>query len=130
MGTPIPEQRLLNQLITGPGRRRPADVVAWCGAVQAQEYDAAKWGVGLRMHDGAVDRTIERAFDRGQILRTHVMRPTWHFVTPRDIRWLLELTAPRVHRRMSPYIGDWSSTRERFAAGPGSSNGRFATATT
>ena len=100
---PITEQRLLNQLITGPGRRRPADVVAWCGAVQAQEYDAAKWGVGLRMHDGAVDQAIERAFDLGQILRTHVMRPTWHFVTPHDIRWLLELTGPRVHSRMSPY---------------------------
>lgn len=39
---------------------------------------------------------MERAFDEGGILRTHVLRPTWHFVTPADIRPLLQLTAPRV----------------------------------
>jgi hypothetical protein len=99
----IAERRLLNQGITGAGRSRPADVVAWSGAVQAQEYEAAKWGLGLRMKDAAVDRQVERAFERGEILRIHVMRPTWHFVTPKDIRWLLQLTAPLVHRRMSTY---------------------------
>jgi hypothetical protein len=31
------------------------------------------------------------------------MRPTWHFVTPSDIRWMVELTAENVHRRMSTY---------------------------
>jgi hypothetical protein len=45
----------------------------------------------------ATDATIEAAFTRGAILRTHMMRPTWHFVTPADIRWFLELTAPRVN---------------------------------
>ena len=96
-------RRLRNQCITGVGRRTPADVVASSGAVQAQEYEPAKWGLGLRMQDGATDAQIERAFELGEILRTHVMRPTWHFVTPDDIRWLLELTAPRVHQRMAPY---------------------------
>ena len=75
----------------------------WLGAVQAQEYEAAKWGLGLRLRAGATDAEIERAFEQGRILRTHVMRPTWHFVTPADIRWLLELTAPRVQRVMAPY---------------------------
>jgi hypothetical protein len=55
------------------------------------------------MRAGAGGAEIERAFEEGLILRTHVMRPTWHFVTPADIRWLLELTAPRVHRVMSTY---------------------------
>ena len=96
-------RRLRNQSITGVGRRTPADVVASSGAVQAQVYEPAKWGLGLRMQDGATDAQIERAFERGEILRTHVMRPTWHFVTSDDIRWLLELTAPRVHQRMAPY---------------------------
>jgi hypothetical protein len=96
-------QRLHNQYITRPGRRRPADLVAWLGAVQAQEYPAAKWALALRMANGVTDAQIERAFDEGRILRTHVMRPTWHFVTPSDIRWMLELTAPRVHRAMSSY---------------------------
>lgn len=91
----------MNQGITGAGRRRAADVVAWSGAVQAQEYEAAKWGLGLRMTDAAIDAQVERAFERGEILRTHLMRPTWHFVTPKDIRWLLELTAPRVRQFMS-----------------------------
>jgi hypothetical protein len=41
--------------------------------------------------------------DQGRILRTHVLRPTWHFVTPADLRWMLELTAPHLHRVMSSY---------------------------
>jgi hypothetical protein len=52
---------------------------------------------------GAVDATVERAFEEGRILRTHLMRPTWHFVTPADIRWMLDLTGARVQRVMAPY---------------------------
>lgn len=103
MNAGIAGRRLENQRITGVAPRRPADVVSWLGAVQAQEYDAARWALGLRMQDGTVDADVERAFDDGRILRTHVMRPTWHFVTPSDIRWLQELTAPRVQRVMSSY---------------------------
>ena len=103
VNTAIADERLDNQRITGAAHRRPADVVAWLGAVQAQEYPAARWGLGLRMPEGTTDAEIERAFDEGTILRTHVMRPTWHFVTPADIRWMLELTAPRVHRTMASY---------------------------
>jgi len=47
----------------------------------------------------ATNAAIEDAFNRGTILRTHVMRPTWHFVARDDIRWLLELTAPGVNVR-------------------------------
>jgi hypothetical protein len=70
--------------------------VALLGAVQAQDFAGAKWALGQRLR-GATDATIERAYDEGAILRTHVLRPTWHFVTPSDIRWLLALTGPRVH---------------------------------
>jgi hypothetical protein len=99
----IARQRLSHQAITGRARGTAAAVVGWLGAVQAQEYPAAKWGIALRMERGATDEAIERAFQAGRILRTHVMRPTWHFVTPRDIRWLLELTAERVRARLRPY---------------------------
>jgi hypothetical protein len=99
----IAERRLWNQAIARAGFRRAADVVAWFGAMQAQEFEPAKWALGLRMAEGTVDADIQRAFDQGRILRTHVMRPTWHFVAPADIRWLLELTAPRVQRLMAPY---------------------------
>src|SRR6185436_7052408 len=95
--------RLHNQFVTRPARRDPAWIVAWLGAVQSQEFAPAKWALGLRMPRGTTDATIQRAFDAGKILRTHVLRPTWHFVTPKDIRWMLELSAPQVHRRMATY---------------------------
>jgi hypothetical protein len=72
--------------------------------VQAQEFESAKWALGLRMRAGATAARVQRDFDDGRILRTHVMRPTWHFVTPRDIRWMLELTAPRVQRVLASYL--------------------------
>ena len=92
----IAHQRLHNQLITQPTFEKPGDVVQWLGAVQAQDYAAAKWALGLRLQD-ATDDNIEQAFADGAILRTHLMRPTWHFVSPADIRWILALTAPRVN---------------------------------
>ena len=98
----VPE-RLHNQKLSSPGCKTAVDVVRWLGAVQAQDFSAAKWALGLRMRS-ATDRAIEEAYNEGQILRTHVMRPTWHFVAPEDIRWMLELTAPRVNARAGPYF--------------------------
>ena len=72
------------------------------GAVQAQDYAGAKWALSMRARD-ATDAAIERELDAGRILRTHVLRPTWHFVAPEDIRWMLALTGPRVARIMSYY---------------------------
>jgi len=92
----IAHQRLHNQRIAGGAFEKPGDVVKWLGAVQAQDYAGAKWALGLRLQ-GATDDDVEQAFTEGSILRTHLLRPTWHFVTPADIRWLLALTAPRVH---------------------------------
>lgn len=98
----IAHLRLHNQLISQPMFAKPADAVQWLGAVQAQDYAAAKWAVGLRL-PGASDDDIEQAYNKGLLLRTHVMRPTWHFVSPADIRWLLALTAPRVKAALSYY---------------------------
>ena len=95
-GSEVAHLRLLNQRISLPGFEEPGEVVAWLAAVQAQDYFGAKWSLGLRMQD-ATDNKLDRAFNNGSILRTHLLRPTWHFVTPNDIRWLLALTAPRVH---------------------------------
>ncbi|MCA1559991.1 MAG: winged helix DNA-binding domain-containing protein [Acidobacteria bacterium] len=92
----ISRRRLRNQKLTGSRFRKPEDVVAWLGAMQAQDYAAAKWAIGLRAN-AVTEADVERAFNAGTILRTHVLRPTWHFVTPADIRWMLALTAPRVH---------------------------------
>lgn len=89
-------QRLHSQQIAHTAFKTPNEMVGWLGAVQSQDYAAAKWALGLRL-PAASDDDIEQAFTDGAILRTHVMRPTWHFVTPTDIRWLLALTAPRVN---------------------------------
>ena len=93
----IAPRRLANQALTGSSLRRPEDVVGWFGAVQAQEFEPAKWALALRVR-GGTSGSIGRAFDEGRILRTHAMRPTWHFVRPEDIHWLMALTAPRVHQ--------------------------------
>jgi hypothetical protein len=94
--------RLHNQVLWGPGLDTPEEVVAWFGAVQSQEYASAKWALGLRTKD-TTDAALEHAFNEGRILRTHVLRPTWHFVAPTDIRWMLALTAPRVRAALAYY---------------------------
>jgi hypothetical protein len=91
----IRELRLLNQHLASPHFIQPADIVYYMGAIQAQDYSGAKWAIAQRLK-GATDKTIEDAFTNGNIIRTHVMRPTWHFVHPKDIRWMIQLTAPRV----------------------------------
>jgi hypothetical protein len=98
----IVRRRQQNQHLSGAWFKQPAAVVHWLGAVQAQDYAGAKWALGVRL-PGSTDDDVERAFTDGTILRTHVLRPTWHFVAPSDIRWMLALTAPRVHALNAPY---------------------------
>ncbi len=98
----IIRQRLSNQFLTGSRLATPVDVVRALGAVQAQDYSGAKWAVGMRTRS-ATDTDVEAAVARGDILRTHVLRPTWHFVLPEDIRWMLALTGPRIAQAMSSY---------------------------
>ena len=89
-------RRVREQRLTGEPFDSPAAVVGFLGAMQAQEFAEAKWSISERA-GGLTETEVDDAFDRGEILRTHVLRPTWHFVTPADIRWLLALSAPRVH---------------------------------
>src|SRR3954464_9853743 len=74
---------------------RPADAVAWLGAVQAQDYLGALWAVGLRLTH-ATEVGVEQALADASIVRTWPMRGTLHFVAAADARWLTELLAPRV----------------------------------
>lgn len=95
----ISHLRLRCQHLSSAPFQEPAEAVRWLTAVQSQDYYGAKWALGLRLQD-SVDSDLDVAFNSGAILRTHVLRPTWHFVAPEDIRWLLQLTAPRVHIRL------------------------------
>jgi hypothetical protein len=94
--TQIAQQRLANQHLADPALDGPAQAVRWLGAVQSQDYAGAKWALGQRL-PGSTDAAIEQAMTEGAIVRTHVLRPTWHFVAAADIRWMLKLSAPRVH---------------------------------
>ena len=92
-----------NSGLTRPPAKDWRDVLGRFGAMQAQDYGPAKWSLGHRSR-GVTNDDFDRALDEGTLLRTHVLRPTWHFVLPEDIRWLLELTGPRVHAGNSgPY---------------------------
>jgi hypothetical protein len=97
----IATERFRRHRLLRPGPADAADVVGWFGAVQAQDYRATRWALALRMRGSTPPADIDAAFAAGEILRTHVMRPTWHFVARGDIRWLLELTAPRVHQALA-----------------------------
>jgi hypothetical protein len=94
--------RLANQLLIGSRFDTPAQVVEHLGAVQAQDFGGAKWAIAQRT-ESATDADIEQALADGTILRTHVLRPTWHIVAAADIHWMLELTAPRVRALMAHY---------------------------
>ena len=96
MALDIPRYRLHNQFLSQTNITEPGQIVRRLGAVQSQDYAGAKWALGLRLK-GCTDADIDRAFNEGRILRTHILRPTWHFVAPEDIRWMLALSAPRVH---------------------------------
>jgi hypothetical protein len=98
----IAARRLRNQKLIATDCRRPEDVVAWLGAMQAQDLPGARWAVGTRAQ-AADDASVGRALDEGLILRTHVLRPTWHLVAPGDIRWMLSISAPRVHAANRSY---------------------------
>jgi Winged helix DNA-binding domain len=103
----IARVRLQNQRLSASDFTTPQEVVRWLGAVQAQDFDGAKWALAQRVQQ-ATDDGIEKAFAEGSILRTHVLRPTWHFVAPADIRWMLELTAARVTAAMASYFRKYS----------------------
>lgn len=88
--------RLHSQLLcNGSKCTTPQELVNYMGAMQAQDYTMSKWAVGCRLKN-STEHEIDVAFNENKILRTHVLRPTWHFVSPQDIKWMLKLTEPRL----------------------------------
>jgi hypothetical protein len=101
--TALVRERMRRQQLIRKDIPGAAALVAWMGAVQAQEYEPARWGLGLRLRGAPVAADIERDLSRGAIVRTHALRPTWHFVAARDLSWIQALTGPHVQRRMATY---------------------------
>jgi hypothetical protein len=95
----IAVSRLANQQISRRSLTGVDELVSYMCAMQAQDYPMAKLAIGKRLPD-ATDDIVEAALASGEVLRTHLMRPTWHFVAAADIHWLLALTAPNIASAM------------------------------
>jgi hypothetical protein len=107
-------RRMHNQRLWGKPFETPEKVVGWLGAMQAQEFAVAKWSVAQRT--GKPDlAAVDRAFAEGTIVRSHFIRPTWHFALAEDIRWLLTATAPRV-QQLNAYYNKLNGIDEKVAA--------------
>lgn len=91
----ISNLRLVNQQISHPDFKPVKDIIEKLCAIQAQDFNMSKWAIGIRL-PLSIEKTIETAFNKAEIIRTHLLRPTWHIVSAKDIYWLLELTAPRI----------------------------------
>ncbi|NOU48153.1 MAG: winged helix DNA-binding domain-containing protein [Bacteroidales bacterium] len=91
--------REISQQIVETRFNTPNEIVTWMGAMQAQDFPMVKWAVSLRL-PGSSEASIEAAMDKGEILRTHLLRPTWHLVAADDIHWMLGLTANRIKASM------------------------------
>ncbi|MEO7977214.1 winged helix DNA-binding domain-containing protein [Flavobacterium sp.] len=92
----IAHHRLVSQKLEKTSKISPQEIVHHMGAIQAQDYAMAKWAIGSRCD--ATEKEIEEAIDSGKIIRTHILRPTWHFVSAQDIYWILDVSGPQVKR--------------------------------
>jgi hypothetical protein len=93
-------QRLATQRLSSAPLPRAADVVRLLTCVQSQERDHAFFSLALRSR-AATYAAVRAEYDSGAFLRTHILRPTWHFVLPEDLRWVLAATSDRVIRSMA-----------------------------
>jgi hypothetical protein len=87
-----------SQRLSGLPLESAEAVVGWLGAVQSQEYGLARWSLGQRT-SGLAEAAVDALVADGRIVRTHILRPTWHFVLPADLRWMMGLTGPRILAR-------------------------------
>ena len=90
------ESRLRGLLLRGLGMATPAEVVGHLTAVQAQDHPYARWSVAQRLAGPPMAKVVDAAFDEGLFVRTHVLRPTWHYVTATDLGWLMRVSGRRV----------------------------------
>ena len=96
----VAKYRLLNQNITKSGFTKAKELVSHMGAMQAQDFAMSKWAIGLRV-PGLTEKEINASIDKGEIIRTHVLRPTWHLVNAQDVHWMLALTGPKIRSSLN-----------------------------
>ena len=97
----VRRQRLATQRLSAAGLRRGGDVVRLLTAVQSQDAPLAAWSLAMRMPVGTTYAGLLAEQSAGGWVRTHVLRPTWHFVAPEDLRWMQHATGPRVESSLA-----------------------------
>ena len=105
--------RMYNQQVAQSNFTKPKDLVAYMGALQAQDYAMAKWAVGLRV-PGSTESEIEKSLNKGELLRAHVLRPTWHIIPANDIYWMLALSANKIKALTRPMNKQLELTEKIF----------------
>lgn len=98
----LPAIRLSQQKIKRQDLSTPQEVVAYMGAMQAQDLEMSKWAVGLRLSN-STKTLIENALNDGSLVRTHILRPTWHIVSGQDVRWMMALTGKNIKTLAATY---------------------------
>jgi hypothetical protein len=93
----IARWRLRSQHLVWPYAVSAGEAVGSSLAVQAENPSQAAWAVASRTPDPD-QAELAALLDGGTVVRTHVLRPTWHFVRAEDVGWLLDLTGPRLQR--------------------------------
>ncbi len=111
--------RLESQQLVTPKFENPKDLVAWMGAIQGQEYNMSKWAVGIRLANPSL-QAVNDAMQKGEILRTHLLRPTWHLVIPEDIRWMIMLSGKRIKPSLALIEKKLGLSAKQFLDGIGS----------
>lgn len=99
--------RLLNQQLASPQMSDVHELVAWMGMLQAQEYTMMRWAVGIRLRQPSMS-LFRKAYDSGQVVRTHLFRCTWQLVAAEDLRWMLRLCADKNKKAIRYYGHDIS----------------------
>jgi hypothetical protein len=115
----IAQRRLYHQRISHKHFKTPAETVAWLGAMQAQDYLGALWGIGLRLSEKCRDKDVEQDILDKKIVRTWPMRGTLHFVAAEDLRWMLSLTGKRYIETSSRRYGELELDEETLARSTG-----------
>lgn len=106
--------RLNTQQLLGTKHKTAKELVQWMGAIQAQDYPMAKWALGNRLLS-STDKLIEEAINKGDIIRTHLLRPTWHLAAKEDVRWMLELSSPQIKTLIRSANKQLELTQEVFS---------------
>ena len=93
---------MLNQQLLSPLYERPEDIVAWQGAMQAQDYNYFRWAIGIRQRTPQLVG-LQEAFAKAELLRLHLLRCTVQVVSQTDIGWLLPLCKERNLRTLQSW---------------------------